>query len=349
MPWTKAQRQKWRAALRIHRQLVKSRLERETLELPHTLWQRLVARKHLHQNALDSQWAHAQADLENDLQRMVSDLVLRSQELLQSLKQRREQIPLITLPELWRELQFLEAEYEEVECDLKEMEVRVTTPSIEIEGIDLGRFQIILEWNHLGSSHCYRIKALDPNPATSNEDMVHPHVNNEVLCEGSGAASIKEALQQGRLFDFFLIVQQILLTYNPDSAYLKISLWSGQNCQSCSTLMDEDEATSCPCCGDQICRECSGYCENCTDTMCQGCVKACPHCDNYFCTHCMIHCSACMADGCDACLSDGLCSNCQPNEETDDDESTESPDDEEDEQACTTADSVCLGQAALSA
>lgn len=347
MSWSNDQRQRWRAALRIHRQLVQARLSRDTLELPHMIWSRLLTRMLLHQTTLDAQWLHAQAELADDLERLLTDLAGYAQSLQSALKQQREQVGLITLPELWRELEYLEEEFEEVECDLEKSELRVTIPSMVFEGIELGRFQVILEWRKLGQRHCYRIKALDPNPAEVNEEMVHPHVSHEYLCEGDGALSIKQSLQQGRLFDFFLIVQQILTTYNPDSAYHAMDKWFGTPCQSCSAMVETSEGITCPCCDDLVCLDCTGYCSNCTDPRCQGCIKPCSICGDNFCAHCMIHCSACMADGCDACLFDGLCPNCQPNEETEYDESTESPDDEEDDQAGPEAHALCLGEVAV--
>lgn len=348
MSWSLASRHRWRAALCIHRQLVKARLERDELELPVEAWALLSAKQQLHQRALTSNWQHVQVDLEQNLIRALTDLVYRCQEVMTPLKKRANSQPLMSVPELWRELEFLADEFEEAECDLSAREIRVTTDSVELEGIELGRFQIILEWKHLGNHHCYRIKALDPHAAESNEDMVHPHVNHDFLCEGDGSQGIRQALQQGRLLDFFILVRQILATYNPSSAFLTLERWDGSACQSCSSIVQSDDAYTCPCCGDYICSECTGYCHNCTDTMCQGCVASCPHCENYFCSRCMIHCSACVAEGCDACLADGLCPSCQTPEESDDDESSESPEDE-DEQADAEADPLCLGEVALSA
>lgn len=347
MSWSLAVRHRWRAALRIHRQLVKARLEREAVELPTEFWTLLCVKQELHQQALENNWQHAQMELEHEIARMLKDLVYRCQEVMQPLKKRSTPHELISVPDLWREMEYLAEEFDDIECDLKASELRVTTDAIELEGINLGRFQIILEWKLLGNHHGYRIKAMDPNAAESNEDMVHPHVNNEFLCEGDGSQAIKQALQQGRLFDFFLLVRQVLINYNPSSAYLALSRWYGTACQSCSSIVEGDDAYSCPCCSDYICGECTGYCHNCTDTMCQGCVKSCPHCENYFCTRCMIHCSACVAEGCDACLVDGLCPSCQTSEESDDDD--EDVESAEEHPAGAETDALCVGQALVPA
>lgn len=348
MSWSLASRHRWRAALRIHQQLLKAQTERKELELPREVWALLNAKQQLHQRALNSNWLHAQTDLEQNLLRVLTDLVYRCQEVMVPLKKNANSQPVISVPELWRELEFLSDEFEEVECDLEACEIRVTTDAIELEGVNLSRFQIILEWKLLGNHRSYRIKALDPNAAESNEDMVHPHVNHGSLCEGDGSQGIRQALQQGRLLDFFILVRQILTTYNPSSAYLTLERWYGTSCQSCSSIVDDDDAYTCPCCGDFICGECTGYCHNCTDTMCQSCVRSCPHCENYFCTRCMIHCSTCVAEGCDACLVDGFCPSCQTPEVSDDDEFTESTEDNE-EQADAETDPLCVGQVALSA
>jgi len=345
MSWSLAARHRWRAASRIHGQLIKALRDRDQIELPLDSWELLKLQVKVYTHAVQAAWSHAQIDLKFDLHRRLTDLGTRLQQIGNSLK-RQASTPM-PVSFIWADLETLPDEFEDVEVDLATSVIRVTTDDIEMEGYDLGRFQVNLQWNLLGQNHCYRIKALDPHPAESEVEMVHPHVNNEYLCEGDGASSIRQALLQGRLLDFFILVRQILTTYNPSSAYLALERWHGVNCQSCSSLMNNDDSLSCPCCGDLICQECASSCSNCTDSMCGTCVKACPHCENYFCTRCMIHCSTCMADGCDACLVDGLCPSCQTPEESDDDESLSA--DEEDDEADAEDDPYGVGQVALHA
>jgi hypothetical protein len=116
-------------------------------------------------------------------------------------------------------------EFENVEIDLKKHEISVTTEPITLEGIFLGPFQIQLVWEKLGNSSPYSIKALDPHPAEANEDVTHPHVQDESLCEGEGRMAIQNSLREGRLGDFFLLVAQVLRTYGKGSAYIELNDW----------------------------------------------------------------------------------------------------------------------------
>ena len=104
-----------------------------------------------------------------------------------------------------------------MEIDFEEHEIAVTTEPITLEGIFLGPFEIRLDWERLGNSLPYRIKALDPHPAAANEDVTHPHVQNEQLCEGDGRVGHPQRLREGRLGDFFLLVAQVLRTYGKGS------------------------------------------------------------------------------------------------------------------------------------
>jgi hypothetical protein len=65
--------------------------------------------------------------------------------------------------------------------------------------------------------------------------VTHPHVCNGQLCEGDGAAPIKAALGSGRLLDFFVLVGQILETYNDASAHVTLDNWEGRSCNDCGT------------------------------------------------------------------------------------------------------------------
>jgi hypothetical protein len=76
----------------------------------------------------------------------------------------------------------------------------------------------------------------------------HPHVREKLLCEGDGAASIRRALAEGRLLDFFTLVRQVLETYNPGSAYVELSRWNGVTCKDCGYIMPGDGYGTCDLC-----------------------------------------------------------------------------------------------------
>ena len=107
----------------------------------------------------------------------------------------------------------------------------VETEPIELEGVLLGAFEIQLSLEQLASGdteRALRIRALDPNPAASNEAVTHPHVNDERLCTGDAATALNASLRAGRICDFFLVVQSVLQTYNPESPYVALDQWHGR-------------------------------------------------------------------------------------------------------------------------
>ena len=91
------------------------------------------------------------------------------------------------------------------------------------------------------------------------------------LCEGEGRPLIRQALRQGRLADFFLIVRQILATYNSGSAYVQLDQWSGRDCPDCGTSLNEDESICCTDCETDVCGECAGDCSACGSSVCGEC------------------------------------------------------------------------------
>ncbi len=121
------------------------------------------------------------------------------------------------------DLKALERDFADVELDLKNQTISVTTEPIELDGTYFGEFQVVLELRYLGESHPYHVIAKDPQTAAASDLTTHPHVQGESLCEGDGGQPIKHALAGGRIHDFFRVVHQILQTYNASSAYTLLS------------------------------------------------------------------------------------------------------------------------------
>ena len=79
--------------------------------------------------------------------------------------------------------------------------------------MNIGPFKIVLDWSDLSVTKPYQIIAQELQPAASDDEVTtHPHVHGRMLCEGEGRVPIRNALRQGRLCDFFLLVQQVLQT-----------------------------------------------------------------------------------------------------------------------------------------
>jgi hypothetical protein len=284
------------------------------------------------------------ADFQNDLNRLTSGLSARSPSSSCSLRS------------VYEDLLALDTEFEEVGVDLRARKLSVTTGHIELEEVELGRFQICLHWDQLGSSTPYEIIALDPLPAATSDSTTHPHVRSRVLCEGEGRSAIRAALEQGRLLDFFMLVRQVLETYNAASAYVQLVDWSGAECSDCGACSTSEDASCCNRCGSDLCSDCSRSCGRCSQTNCSACSSCCPGCDTDYCSACLATCGDCQESFCSECLTDGRCSNCHDQLEHENEEQVledESDQDEKAEAEPAGAESavqpLCLGEASVSA
>jgi hypothetical protein len=122
------------------------------------------------------------------------------------------------------------------------------------------------------------------NPAATNDSVTHPHVDGEALCEGEGRQPIRRALEQGRLLDFFVIIANLLRTYNSDSPYVSLSDWHGVECFDCGTTVCDDERWTCEKCDTTVCGECYSNCPECDGIFCDACVTRCEGCDENHCS-----------------------------------------------------------------
>lgn len=264
----------WRMAV-----LVKSAVDRHATQPKKTLripsvdnvarWHRLVslAKSRQYHDAA-RRLGDRMLDSLNELQSEVDDAIdgaATSMEPRQS----------VSLADITADLLAIEAEFPSCDYDFTKNTVTVTTEPIEIEYTHLGAFQIELELRYLGQSCPYRVIAVDPYPAANCDSTTHPHVQSETLCEGEGQGPIKLALTEGRLHDFVTIVNQVLHSYNADSAYTPLGDWSGTECRNCGSTVDEDEIRSCDQCDGQICGECTCSCDGCRETHCDECVTTC--------------------------------------------------------------------------
>ena len=212
---------------------------------------------------------------------------------------------------LYRDLVGLKQEFGEVIYERDETELSVTTEPIELEGIRLGPFAIRLNCQLIGVTRPYRVVALDPNPAASRESVTHPHVQDEHLCEGSGQQSIQRALSDWRLYDFFLIVRQILSTYSIGHAYVELADWNGKSCSGCDCPLTDDESYSCQGCNSTLCSDCAILCRGCSYDYCSTCISNCARCDESYCGECLSICDTCKAAVCSGCQqNENLCTKC---------------------------------------
>lgn len=300
-----------------------------SLLLPESAWRearqisaRLELCRQRHWHVATERLQHDALDQIRRLQSQLNDSLEACQEL--------GRVPHISsLRDLLTDLRELSQEFEEVRLDLRERILTVVTDAIVLEEINLGRFEIVLDGTSINNSRPYRVVALDPRPASQDASTTHPHVHDELLCEGEGKGPIRHALSQGRVFDFFLLVRQILQTYNSGSAYVQLSKWDGVECHDCGYQAAADESSSCERCDSALCSDCGSSCSHCSRYCCSGCDRSCAECDSNVCHGCLNDCPGCHRELCPSCFSDSLCSACeadQPTEEIPDEpKATDAP------------------------
>ena len=241
--------------------------------------------------------------------------------------------------DLYLDLKALHEEFVSVEYDPRNHQLTVTTEEIVLDDLHLGPFAIVLECDQLGNVSPFRVEATDANPACGSSRTTHPHVQDDTLCEGEGRVPLERALSQGRLFDFFLIVRQILGSYNPDSAYVSIADWHGTTCSDCGGTVDEEDRESCCRCEVDLCNECSYGCQSCSERFCNGCTEACEVCHEYYCQACLQTCDECELLYCEDCQTHEKCPNCVEKQEAEANFSSTTN---------TPVHAVCVGEAAVS-
>ena len=253
--------------------------------------------------------------------RLLDDIVYSVSRTKQLIEKPHKEMP--KLSSLVEELNELQQEFGDIEFDNVENTLSVVTEPITLEDIYLGPFKIQLELDNLGmlySSGPYHAIALDPHPAATAEDVTHPHVSNERLCEGDGSVTIRTALEQGRLCDFFTMVRSILQTYNPDSPYVSLDDWDGEPCYECGYVMSREDTYYCYYCEHDYCSECSTYCRLCEETVCLSCSGECPYCEELVCKNCISRCTECEELCCKSCLEESVCPNCKEEMEKENEE-----------------------------
>jgi hypothetical protein len=255
-------------------------------------------------------WYLAAREFQSVMRGNVRSLRFDLETLDGGLSPKAEDIP--TIRELIAELDHLKQEFGGWAFDSEEKTLTVTTESIELEAICLGPFEIRLHLGNLSSAkrRAYSVVAFEPHPACQNEEVTHPHVRDEQLCEGDAGSAIRNALGEGRLCDLFQLISSVLNTYNPDSPFVKLSEWEGTPCYDCGSLMGEDSQCWCEGCEHDFCSECISSCKDCDTALCQGCLERCALCEKPVCGACLKKCSECREACCRQCLDKDLCEEC---------------------------------------
>ncbi len=323
-----------------------------SLGLPETAWSQCSRLVRQIDKAVQGGWHQAARRLRVELACAIGTCRRRLEQVGWELEGESPHQKLPTQRELFEELIALEGEFDEVRLERKGALSVVTEPII-LDGVDLGRFEIALDvdWDPRRTWGSYDVIALDPNAAASSPDTLHPHVQGNQLCEGEGRSAIRRALREGRLLDFFVLVRQILRTYNAASAYVSLESWSGVQCRDCGELVGEDDCSFCEPCEVDICCSCSFSCASCGRSCCSECVETCSGCGDHFCPGCLESCAGCRESFCQECLTDEKCSSCREDDEKEDQEPESQPaipSSAETESACAPLQPLRVGEAPVS-
>lgn len=205
-----------------------------------------------------------------------------------------------SLRDIVAEIDALEDEFGGWRYDPDQQVVSVTTEPVTLEGMYLGPFEVKLHVNKLPKLY-YTIEALDPQPAASNQEVTHPHVNSGEMCEGDARAAIAGAIREGRITDFFVLVRSVLQTYNSGSPFVALDSWHGTPCKDCGHVVSEECDFYCESCDCTYCDECYGYCQECSSSLCCGCLNKCQGCEYWYCGSCIELCANCGDHFCGGC------------------------------------------------
>ena len=297
---------------------------------------------------------HCRRELRDVIRGLIHDLTLCQE----SLRRLEQSAPVPPLPLLYEELASLTHEFEEVQIELRDRRISVYTLPIMFDDMDLGPFEIRLNLREIGERAAYEVIAVDPRSSSSGHP--HPHVSGTTLCEGDGGRSLARALDEGRISEFFVIVRQILETYNADSAYERLDSWHGVSCAACGDSTSEDDRGTCEGCDCDLCGDCCRNCLSCGNTLCYDCAHTCEGCDTDHCRGCLKTCTDCHEAFCEKCLTDRRCASCLESTHPEGDEdaevqSLESPDADSietkpfDDTTEAAVQPDCVGEVALSA
>jgi hypothetical protein len=213
--------------------------------------------------------------------------------------------------ELFTELMHAQAEFGELINESDPPSIAVESDAIVLEGVELGRFLIRLDWPRLeiqAGSECFEVIALEPNPPTSDSSVTHPHVKDHRLCAGDATVPIQNALEQGRIADAFCLVRSVLETYGKNSPYVPLENWNGVRCWNCDHVAQGNDTYCCERCKHEICSECVSSCDFCYRSLCASCQTHCSDCNGVCCLRCLTTSARSENASCKSCLK--VCAIC---------------------------------------
>jgi len=133
--------------------------------------------------ALARGWFSAADRCRSRTGRLLNDISYSISHVSQFVQEPRKKAPKLSL--LVAELHQLQEEFGRVYFDNSGDTVSVVTGPVTLDDVPLGPFKIELDLGRLRELYGdrpYRVIALDPNPASTDDNVTHPHVSSQRLC-----------------------------------------------------------------------------------------------------------------------------------------------------------------------
>lgn len=246
-------------------------------------------------------------------ERVIKDIKLLTDALREMTKE--TEITPLSLKEAIEEIRIIDQAWENVKFRSNVLSVLIKNVVLSDgnEEVGLGSFRICINL-----SDPIEDKSIESiNQIESSGGYYHPHVRHSKLCTGNSGIPAKFALYQGRLEDYFRIVEATLRTYNENSPHEDLIQWYNPSredefyCDGCSEWMLLGDEVYCERCSTQRCDGCAGggCCCDCDNWRCDECVTSCNECGETICNDCVIKCSECANNYCMSCL--GACVTCE--------------------------------------
>jgi hypothetical protein len=189
--------------------------------------------------------------------------------------------------------------------------------NLDGESFNLGNFMIDIFFRISENDFLVKAQELNPNYNIDSE-YFHPHVSAAAeVCLGEGLRLMQNYLRLLEINQIPEIIEAILNTYNPNSAYYPLEFWNQRRCSSCDEF--SEETLPCHSCGDGICSNCAILCSDCGKEFCGECIGGCESCRENFCEDCMDE-------------DDNLCRHCQEEIQKEKEEEEKKEEDQEEDQ-----------------
>ena len=183
--------------------------------------------------------------------------------------------------------------------DLRNNKLTATTPTITLEGVDLGPFDVTVVLDTCAISFVTRGNV-------SSKGYSHPHINIDGYpCWGDALTTVLDLTAARDVVGVLIQGLTLLYSYNPGSPYQELAEWHETEtwyCDHCEESHSNEE--SCP----YHCADCDEYTEGERHTWCNDGV----HCYVYGTEeyHQCPNCETCYPSMCGCCDTDDHCGSC---------------------------------------